>query len=323
MTRMATRRQVAVPDPYSFGQRPYDLVKEFVASLVVVALLTALLAAVFSSPDEHAITIAQWAKAAPSDFTATALSELDGTSGTATYGPPYNNGSSGQTIGPINLQKLAGVRTPINTAEDFVLRPLANSAPTGRLAAALRSYRTADPAQQAKWTSAYSDALGAAPGGDPAKVRSGDYGPLPVMLAALLSDAKAGGLDGALLAQGQFFQTDNTAALLFLADGGYLEDQATGQHLAGEQWGMMNETGNYPGQAWLWLYTFWYQIKPFSTSDNADALVWGLMMLLTVLFVLVPFLPGVRSIPRLVPVHRLIWRDHYRAQRAARRGRSG
>ena len=37
---------------------------------------------------------------------------------------------------------------------------------------------------------------------------------------------------------------------------------------------MMNETGSYPGQAWLWLYTFWYQIKPFSTSANADVLVW-------------------------------------------------
>ena len=23
---------------------------------------------------------------------------------------------------------------------------------------------------------------------------------------------------------------------------------------------MMNETGNYPGQPWMWLYTFWYQI---------------------------------------------------------------
>ena len=44
---------------------------------------------------------------------------------------------------------------------------------------------------------------------------------------------------------------------------------------------MMNETGNYPGQPWIWLYTFWYQIKPFSTSGNADALVWGLMALLS------------------------------------------
>jgi hypothetical protein len=105
--------------------------------------------------------------------------------------------------------------------------------------------------------------------------------------------------------------------LLFLADGTYLEDKAVAQHLAGDQWGMMNETGSYPGQAWLWLYTFWYQIKPFSTSDNADALVWGLMMLLTLGFVFVPFLPGIRSIPRWIPIYRLVWRDHYRRQRTS------
>jgi hypothetical protein len=40
---------------------------------------------------------------------------------------------------------------------------------------------------------------------------------------------------------------------------------------------MMNETGSYPGQVWLWLYTLWYEIKPFSTSPNADVLVMGEM----------------------------------------------
>jgi hypothetical protein len=75
---------------------------------------------------------------------------------------------------------------------------------------------------------------------------------------------------------------------------------------------MMNETGNYPGQPWMWLYTFWYQIEPFSSSGNADALVWGLMMVLSAALVLVPFIPGLRSIPRWIPVHRLIWRDYYR-----------
>ncbi len=101
------------------------------------------------------------------------------------------------------------------------------------------------------------------------------------MMTQLLALAQSGGLDGALLAQGRFYQTDYTKPLLFLADGTYLEDLARAQHLGGDQWGMMNETGNYPGQAWLWLYTFWYQVKPFSTSGNADALVWSLMALLT------------------------------------------
>ena len=44
-------------------------------------------------------------------------------------------------------------------------------------------------------------------------------------------------------------------------------------------------------------------------SDAVNALVWALMMLLTLVFVLVPFIPGIRSIPRWIPVHRLIWRN--------------
>lgn len=111
-----------------------------------------------------------------------------------------------------------------------------------------------------------------------------------------------------------FYGADPTRQLLLLSDGAYLEDQARARSLGGDQWGMMNETGNYPGQPWLWLYTFWYQIEPFKSSDNADALVWGLMMVLTILLALVPLIPGLRDIPRWIPVHRLVWRDWYRRQ---------
>ena len=107
-------------------------------------------------------------------------------------------------------------------------------------------------------------------------------------------------------------QGDQTRSLLLLSDGAYLEDQARALNLGGTQWGMMNETGNYPGQPWMWLYTFWYQVPPFSTSDNADAQVWALMMLLSLALLLVPFIPGLRSLPRLIPIHRLVWRDYYR-----------
>jgi hypothetical protein len=36
------------------------------------------------------------------------------------------------------------------------------------------------------------------------------------------------------------------------------------------------------------------------------------MLVLTLALILVPFIPGVRSIPRWIPLHRLIWRDYYR-----------
>jgi hypothetical protein len=83
-------------------------------------------------------------------------------------------------------------------------------------------------------------------------------------------------------------------------------------NLTGSQWGVMNETGSYPGQPWLWLYTLWYQIGPFGTSHNADLIAIYLTGLATILLLAVPFIPGLRDIPRLIPVHRLIWRswDH-------------
>ena len=134
------------------------------------------------------------------------------------------------------------------------------------------------------------------------------------MMGSLLTFAQGGGLDGALLTSRQFYQTDYTKPLLFMADGGVLSNRAQQQGLLGNQWGMMNETGSYPGQVWLWLYTFWYQIKPFSTSANADILVMAMMGVLSLAFILIPFLPGVRDLPRRIPIYKLIWREHYRTQ---------
>jgi hypothetical protein len=306
--------RIPQPEPAPTRTRPYDLVKEFVIALVVVALATVTLAAVFGAPDDKPVTLQSWSKADPNDFTATALAELDGTSTSAGYGPPYNTAATGQKIGPIALAKAAGVRHPVDTANDFVLTPLTNAPQTPEVTAALTAYQAATPDQQGKWTQDYSDALTKA-GGDPTQVPAGTGGPVPVLLARLLQQAQSGSLDGQLLSQGGFYQNDYTKPLLFLSDGQHLAGLADAQHLSGNQWGMMNETGNYPGQAWLWLYTFWYQISPFNHSGNADALIWGLMGLLTLGLILVPFIPGVRSIPRYVPLYRLIWRDHYRQER--------
>ena len=79
-------------------------------------------------------------------------------------------------------------------------------------------------------------------------------------------------------------------------------------NLTGEQWGVMNETGSYPGQPWLWLYTLWYQVPGWSNSANIDMIAVYMTGLATVLLLCVPFIPGLRDVPRLIPVHRLIWR---------------
>jgi hypothetical protein len=306
--------RIAQPEPAPARTRPYDLVKEFVIALVAVALLTVGLAAVFGAPDDKPVTLQSWAKADPSDFLATALTELNGTSPTAGYGPPYNTASDGQKIGPVGLAKAVGVTHPIDTANDFVLAPLTNAPQTADVSAALTQYKNATTDQQAAYLKQYSDAETAAKG-DPTQIPPGTAGPVQVLLDQLLTQAQSGSLDGQLLAQGAFYQNDYTKPLLFLNDGTYMAGMANNKHLSGNQWGMMNETGNYPGQAWLWLYTFWYQVSPFDHTANADALIWSLMALLTLVFVFVPFIPGLRSIPRYVPVYRLIWRDHYRQER--------
>ena len=104
---------------------PYDIVKEFTAAFLVVLLLTLGLAIVLSSPDVPPVTIKSWSQHAPLDFARTAVTELAGTSPTATYGPPYNStpGAS-QSIGPLSLESIMGVHHPINTALDDVIAPL-------------------------------------------------------------------------------------------------------------------------------------------------------------------------------------------------------
>ena len=104
---------------------PYDLVKEVLVALVVVGVLIVGLTIVFSSPDKKPVTVKSWSLNDPVDFAQTAATELDGTSGVATYGPPYNSTpDSSQSIGPFSPQQWMGVHIPVNTAQDFVLGPL-------------------------------------------------------------------------------------------------------------------------------------------------------------------------------------------------------
>ena len=312
--RLSNRELNAAARHYDGPYKPYDLIKELCVAIAVVASLVLLLTIFLSSPDDRPSTIAQWSRQMPVDFVTTAVSELDGSSGTAGYGPPYNNNGDGQQIAFIHLQKWLGVSHQINTAQDFVLTPLATIPFDPALRKATAAYEAAPAKTQAAWTTGYTNALAKATFGRGGVLVHGSYGPVPTMMNALLGLAQSGGLDGDLLTSNQFFQTDYTKPLLFMADGGLLAARAQSQHLLGDQWGMMNETGSYPGQVWLWLYTFWYQIAPFNTSTNADALVMAIMGVLSLGLILIPFIPGVRDIPRWIPIYRLIWRDHYREQ---------
>jgi hypothetical protein len=319
--------------PWKGAYASYDLVKELCIAVGAIALLAILLAVLFSSPDDRPSTVAQWSRQMPINFVAAAAKELDGASDTATYGPPYNHNGEGQHAAFLYPQKWLGVSHPIDTARDFVVGPLETVPGDPALRSALDEYRAAPEKTQKGWAEAYAKPLeeyetAVEEKKTPPKtvsldsstgavtVQASGAGPVAVMMGGLLSLAKSGGLDGALLTSNQFFQTDYTKPLLFMADGGLLAERAEGQHLLGEQWGMMNETGSYPGQTWLWLYTLWYQVEPFKSSENADILVMLMMGVLSLAFICMPLIPGVRDLPRRIPIYKLIWREHYRAQQS-------
>jgi hypothetical protein len=213
-------------------------------------------------------------------------------------------------------QTAAGVTQPIDSAQTFVLSPLSKlSATDPALSQALATYNAASSDQQQRWNTNYSNALPKITfqNGSPV-LPPGDYGPVSTMMASELTLADSGAIDADLIAGRTFYGTNYTKPLLFIADGSYYASVAEAQHLTGEQWGVMNETGSYPGQPWLWLYTLWYQVRPFKNSANVDLMAIYLTGAATVLLLAVPFIPGLRDIPRLVPIHRLVWRDWNRSQ---------
>ena len=87
---------------------------------------------------------------------------------------------------------------------------------------------------------------------------------------------------------------------MFVNDGSYFASQAEAMHLGGDEWGVMNETGSYPGQPWLWLYTLWYGTS-WGNFPNADLIAIYMTGAATVLLLLVPFIPRPAGHPAADP----------------------
>jgi hypothetical protein len=312
-TGARVRRKEADADdatPWRGPTRRYDILKEGTLATAVILVLTFGLAGLLSSPDVPPVTVATWARIAPADFLGTAATELGGSSETATYGPPYNNQTGSVQRLLFAPQTWPGITQPVNAAQDFVIQPLKVLARTDpAVAAPLARYQAAPAVQQVKWANSYATAETKVTfvNGSPV-VPAADDGPLPALMADELTLARSGALDTDLLAQQPFYGTNFTKPLLFIEDGQYFANKATAMNLSGSQWGVMNETGSYPGQPWLWLYTLWYQVPGWTNSANIDMIAVYMTGLATILLLLVPFLPGLRDIPRLLPIHRLIWR---------------
>jgi hypothetical protein len=336
-------------------ERRYDLIAEGTVAVIIVAVLCIIAAILWGSPDGgltypkapaspagQAFSARYWDTSDPSDLAQTAVQELLGATTTATYGPPFNTttGASQEIIGiqPAEIAKaIFGLTLPVNTASDFVLAPVSQLAAPGTpgAAAAIRLYTAAGgdlspgapagnvaSARQATWLNNYAKAL-AKPAAKftptSVTVPPGNYGPVPVIIKAELLIADNGSLDGYFQGSDQQLSTNTTDATMFFSDGSLWENIATAQGVAGDQWGVMNELWNFPGQVWLWLYAGMYQIPALNPSGNSNLdLDVGLLMILFgfLLPMFAPWIPGINRIPRWIPLYKIIYRQYYRSTRS-------
>lgn len=300
------------------AMKPYDLIREGLTVLAFIVILVILLAAIFSSPDYPTVRGEDVAKAQPIAYLKTTANILAGNSEIQTYGPPYtNDNENAQEILGIAPATWFGVSTPLNPKEDFVLKPLAKIAILNEdLGAALQAFQVATADQQQAWLKAYIDGLdNATVENDVVTMPSGDYGPVPTLMNNMLELGQAGLLEGALDENAQLpYTLDFTRSLLYFQED-VDHSVAKSLDMLGEQWGISNETGRYPGAWWLWPYTFLYQIPPMSTSDNGDLQVVAIVLVVVLILLLIPFIPILNRLPRWLGFYRFIWRDWYRRKR--------
>ena len=303
-----------------YPQMSYDLIRELFVALGIILILIIILAGVFSTPDVPALSAKQVDQQAPTLLVQTALDDLSAQDPISTYGPPYNNTSgAAQSIGFISPQSWAGVQLPLTPAQDEVLNPLKRILPIyPTLSGPIQQFESATNKQQNAWVTAADNALSKASvtssgitwPGDPSQ-----YGPLPAILNGYLSLARTGLLESAIDGAGSPMPSlDRTKSLLLLEaqpDAVY----ANQLDMTGNQWGVIKETGNYPGAVWLWYYTLLYQVPPYNTSSSADLLVVFTVGIVTLILMFIPFIPGLRSIPKALGIYRFIWRNYYKEVR--------
>jgi len=301
-----------------FPQMKYDLLKEMFVALGILGALVLILSAAFSTPDVPVLSAKQVDKQAPMILVSTALEDLAGQDAISGYGPPYNaTPDAAQRIGGFSPQKWSGVQIPVNSAQDDVIGPLQTILPINpSLQAPLSTWSQATNKQKSSWVDAVNQSLKSA------TIRNNELilpptvvakaGPVPSLLDGVLSLAQSGLMEASIDGKnGPMPATDRTKSTLLLSD---QADSAYADQLGmtGDQWGVIKETGNYPGAVWLWFFTLLYQIPPFSSADSADLLVVITVLIVTMGLVFIPFIPGLRRIPNWLGVYRFIWRKYYR-----------
>lgn len=266
---------------------------------LALAVLLGLLGVFAGSPNYPRATIAQTSRQDPGGAALAFTQELAGTSSSAGNQKEFGLGPPGAL---------------------FVTGPLTSFAPLlgGNVPGALTQYRTAPASQQARWTGNYLKALEAitprSMGGgmetgmspDYAKINTlhGDFGPVPTLVKADVGLAQSGHLEQYLEAR----EPGHTLHLvtIWLYDHPKMLNDAVANGLTDDQWGMVKERAYNVGP-WYLIIPAIIHVKLPGGVNGRGFVLWNLLAALIFIFVL-PLVPGVRSLPRLLRLHRPIVR---------------
>jgi hypothetical protein len=84
-----------------------------------------------------------------------------------------------------------------------------------------------------------------------------------------------------------------------------------GGYLAGATWGIINEVGHWPGAWWLFPNDVWYQFGYGANGQSADLYAMIMTVMVSILFMFLPCVSGLRDIAKGTRVYRLMWSDYY------------
>ena len=216
-----------------------------------------------------------------------------------------------------NQQEFGLGRPP---GELFVTGPLRSFAPLlgGNVATALAQYQAASASQQATWANNYLKALAtitppSMEGGmetamspNYAKIGTlrGDFGPVPTLVRADVRLTRSGHLEQYL--EGRDPGHTLHLVTIWLYDHPKMLNDAVANGLTDDQWGMVKER-DYNVGPWYLIIPAIIHVKFPNGVTGTGFVLWNLLAALLFIFAL-PLVPGLRSLPRLLRLPRLIAR---------------
>lgn len=284
-------KKLGIAKPYRkdvyYKMVPADHISMGVRAVAVIAIIL-FLARTVPSPYIPPVTIQQIAASNPRVIATTLMSELNGTSGTATY---MDN------IDPYTF----------NTAQIYVITPYLEYVNMTLVKNSYALFSAENASTQAKnmnKASAYFAHNGTLN-------YTNNTDPVIAMVSAVMLEAK-GGVYDYYLEHVSPAVNDETYELRFLSDTGYLDEEAAQTGINLTEYGMVKDeegAGLLPLNSWWMLpyniidNTIWAN-NPNQDSDGAI-----LLLLVWLVFVAVPWIPFVNELPDKLGLYRLFWRE--------------